>query len=74
MLGVPYLLHSDVRATCDVCGVQFDPGVGGYCSQCTRLLCERHFHGGRWQRFFRSIRGVAECRECAGSASAASAG
>ena len=68
MIGVPYLLHSSVRATCDVCRAQFDPGVGGYCSSCSRLLCERHFHGGRWQRFLRSVRGVTLCRECAADA------
>lgn len=68
MLGVPYLLRSSVRATCDVCRTQFDPGVGGFCSSCARLLCERHFHGGRWQRFLRSVRGVSMCRECAAGA------
>lgn len=73
MLGVPYLLHSDVRATCDVCRLLFDPGVGGYCPSCNRLLCERHFHGSRWQRFWRSIRGAAECRECGSAPPPASA-
>lgn len=64
MLGVPYLLRSEVRATCEVCKAQFDPGVGGYCLRCNRLLCERHFHGGRWQRLWRSVRGATVCREC----------
>jgi len=65
MLGVPYFVHSELRATCDACKAQFDPGVGGYCPRCDRLLCERHFHGGRWQRLWRSVRGATECRECA---------
>ncbi len=31
MLGVPYLVKSDVVAACDKCGAMFDPGAGGYC-------------------------------------------
>jgi hypothetical protein len=64
MLGVPYLLQSEVRATCDACESLFDPGTGGYCRRCNRLLCARHFHGTRWQRLWRTVRGATDCRDC----------
>ncbi len=65
MLGVPLLQRSDVVAACDSCGAWFDPGAGGYCAHCSRLLCERHYHGSRWQRLWRVLTGRTLCRECA---------
>jgi hypothetical protein len=43
----------------------FDPGAGGYCPLCNRLLCERHYHGSRWQKLWRVLTGRTICRECA---------
>jgi len=65
MLGVPLLRKSEVVAACDECGTMFDPGAGGYCPHCNRLLCERHYHGTRWQRLWRVLTGRTLCRQCA---------
>jgi hypothetical protein len=64
MLGIPLLRKSEVLATCDACAMPFDPGAGGYCRRCNRLLCERHYHGSRWQRIWRLLSGETDCREC----------
>jgi hypothetical protein len=65
MLGLPLLLRSDVAAACDECGAMFDPGAGGYCARCERLLCERHYHGTRWEKLWRVLTRRALCRSCA---------
>jgi hypothetical protein len=66
MLGVPLLRRSDVVATCDECSAMFDPGAGGYCHMCERLLCEEHYHGSRWQKLWRVLAGRTICTYCAG--------
>jgi hypothetical protein len=68
MIGVPLLQRSQLRAECDECAARFDPEAGGFCPRCERLLCERHFHGSRWQRVWRTITGETRCRACAGEA------
>ena len=65
MLGVPLLRKSDVVASCDECGTRFDPGAGGYCHVCSRLLCEQHYHGSRWQKLWRVLTGRTICQYCA---------
>ncbi len=70
MLGVPLLRRSEVVAECDECHAMFDPGAGGYCASCERLLCERHYHGSRWEKLWRVLTGRTVCRTCARRASA----
>ncbi|MEO8879412.1 MAG: hypothetical protein ABI446_03370 [Gemmatimonadaceae bacterium] len=65
MLGVPLLRPPDFVAACDACGALFDPGAGGYCAQCSRLLCERHYHGSRWEKLWRVLTRRTLCRDCA---------
>jgi hypothetical protein len=43
----------------------FDPGAGGYCLVCDRLLCELHYHGSRWNRLWRVLTGRTICQYCA---------
>jgi hypothetical protein len=70
MLGVPLLRRSEVVAECDECRAMFDPGAGGYCHRCERLLCERHYHGTRWEKLWRVFTGRTICRVCASRAAA----
>jgi hypothetical protein len=65
MLGIPLLIRTEHGAVCDECGATFDPGDGGYCPTCTRLLCERHYHGNRWEKLWRVFTRCTSCRQCA---------
>ena len=45
MAMLKMLRPSSKLASCDECGVSFDPVHGGVCSRCGRLLCGKHVFG-----------------------------
>lgn len=64
MLGLRLFRKSMWTIDCDACGARFEPGMGGVCSKCQRILCPQHLHGSWLRRMVVDVGAAAVCVEC----------
>lgn len=64
MLGLRIFRRSIFTIDCDTCGVRFEPGAGGVCATCQRILCPQHLHGSWVRRMMVDVGAPAICVEC----------
>ena len=65
MQGFPsFFTKPHFMADCDRCGDIFDPGKGGVCRRCKRVLCSAHMHGSLVQKIRVYFGAEDLCVEC----------
>ena len=64
MLGLRIFRKSMWTIDCDACGARFEPGTGGVCGKCQRILCPQHLHGSWLRRMAVDLGVAAVCVEC----------
>ena len=64
MLGLRIFHKSMWTIDCDACGVRFEPGTGGVCTRCQRILCPQHLHGSWLRRMAVDLGAAAVCVDC----------
>lgn len=64
MLGLRIFHRSIFTIDCDKCGARFEPGTGGVCTCCKRILCPQHLHGSWLRRMMVDVGAPAVCVEC----------